>query len=154
MNLDVIIGDIKEFENAAVITNTVLAGGEEAASALEGFEPEITAAGPVWKKENESRTKELYEAAKDIYEQASEKQIKVLDLAALPSGDAGSDLFQAATDILRAYDVHIKEHEYPKQLRIVCTDEYSNKMYRMAYNYWFAMDHDTRLEVEHEHEHE
>ena len=154
MNLDVIIGDIRNSENSAVIAGTVLEGGEEAAKALAGFEPAFSVDGPVWTKENGSRTKELYAAAASLFEKACKKQVKTLDLAALPSGDAGSELFQAASDILRAYNDHMRENEYPEKLTIVCTDEYGNKMYRMAYNYWFAVDHDTRLEVEHEHEHE
>ena len=154
MNLDVIIGDIRESENAALIKNTVLEGGEEIAKTLEGFEPALSVEGPEWTKENASKTKELFAAARELFTEACEKQVETLDLAALPSGDSGSELFQAASDILRAYDAHIKENELPKQLRIICTDEYANKMYRMAFNYWFAIDHDSRLEVEHEHEHD
>ena len=40
---------------------------------------------------------------------------------------------------------HLKEHDYPKEVRIVCDNEDVAKEYRVVYNFWFAESKAARL---------
>ena len=150
--IEIFTGDIAESGVKAVIRNTCLPGGEEDQKALEAVQTDLFVEGPDWNKENRMRAAELYQCCLLLLSEAKEKGLEELNIAGLSSGEYRSELFQAASQELRAVKEHSMKEELPRVVRFVCGKDEIANMYKTAYNYWLADDHDTRMDVPHHHE--
>ena len=95
---------------------------------------------------------ELYEKHLGILKEAAEKGEEEINIAGAEAGENRSKLFQTATQGLMAAKWHGNNYELPAVIRFVCGSEEAANMYKTAYNYWIADDHDKRMEVPHHHD--
>ena len=78
-------------------------------------------------------------------EEAGAAKTERLDFQSASPGEKASDNFALYGEIERAILDYLKEHDYPKEVRIVCDDEDVAKEYRVVYNFWFAETKAARL---------
>ena len=148
-SIEIFTGNIADSACKAIIKNTCLPGGEEELAVLEQLEADFTADGPEWTEENIAKGKDLYDCYLAILSEAAARGTEEVDFAAIPAEECKSDLFGAATQAMRAIKEHQTGSDLPKVIRFVCRQDEVTNMYKTAYNYWLAIDHDSRMEVPH-----
>lgn len=78
-------------------------------------------------------------------EEAGAAKAERLDFQSAPPGEKTSDNFALYGEIEQAILDYLKEHDFPKEVRIVCDNEDVAKEYRVVYNFWFAESKAARL---------
>ena len=152
INVEVKTGNIAGSGCAAIIDRTFLPGGEEELKAYEAADAVIRVEGPEWTEENKTKGAEFYRAVLSVLEEARDRGLKEIDITSAAAGESGSELFLAATQAMTAVKYHMTENELPETVRFICPREEVTNMYKTAYNYWLAIDHDSRMEVPHRHD--
>lgn len=83
-----------------------------------------------------------------LLDDAADKKTDCLDLKSVAPLEKQSDNFAVMGTIERTILDFLKDHEYPKAVRIVCNDEDTARTYKVVYNFWFAESKAERLNGE------
>ena len=108
-------------------------------------------------------TREEFDAACDCYTddsdirgyyrkklaEADEAGLECLDLKSIEPGLETSEAFRIMGLIEEAILVFFRDHDKPADVRIVCTDEETARLYKVVYNFRFADSKESRMEDDH-----
>jgi O-acetyl-ADP-ribose deacetylase (regulator of RNase III) len=101
--------------------------------------------GPVWRGGQSDEAEKLASCYRSCLQLAAENGIQSVDFSCISTGVFGYPAVQAATVSLRAIMDFLRDHDTPRQVRVVCHTEDAAKIWRQTYNFWFAGTKADRL---------
>lgn len=101
--------------------------------------------GPIWRGGQSGEAEKLASCYRSCLQLAEENGIRSVDFPCISTGVFGYPAAQAATVSLRAIMDFLRDHDLPRQVRVVCHTEESARVWRQTYNFWFAGTKADRL---------
>lgn len=101
--------------------------------------------GPVWRGGGNGEAEKLASCYRSCLALAEKHHIQSVDFPCISTGVFGYPKAQAAVVALKAIMDHLRSHEEPRRVRIVCHSEADAVILRQTYNLWYAGTKDERL---------
>ncbi len=101
--------------------------------------------GPIWRGGNAGEAAALASCYRSCLTLAESHGIESVDFPSISTGVYGYPMAQAAGVALKAIMDFLREHDLPRQVRMVCHTEQAAQIYRQTYNMWYAGNKAERL---------
>ena len=101
--------------------------------------------GPIWRGGNAGEAALLASCYRSCLTLAEEHGVETVDFPSISTGVYGYPMAQAAAVALKAILDFLRGHDLPRQVRMVCHTEQAARIYRQAYNMWYAGSKAERL---------
>ena len=101
--------------------------------------------GPIWRGGNAGEAAALASCYRSCLTLAEAHGIESVDFPSISTGVYGYPMAQAAGVALKAIMDFLREHDLPRQVRMVCHTEQAAQIYRQTYNMWYAGNKAERL---------
>lgn len=88
---------------------------------------------------------ELEAKYEEALKRADEAKAETAYFPSIPAADLPSTMFQAISVVYRAMKKFQASHEYPQQIRIICSDDEIFKLYMVVWNLYYAEDKSKRM---------
>lgn len=102
--------------------------------------------GPIWRGGEHGEAALLASCYRSCLLLAAEHGITSVDFPSISTGVYGYPLAQAAVVAEKAIMEFLRDHNLPRQVRMVCHTEETAKVYRQTYNFWYAESKADRME--------
>lgn len=102
--------------------------------------------GPIWQSGEHGEAALLASCYRSCLLLAEEHGIASVDFPSISTGVYGYPLAQAAVVAEKAIMEFLRDHDLPRQVRMVCHTEEAAKVYRQTYNFWYAESKADRME--------
>ena len=79
-----------------------------------------------------------------MLEHCEEAKEEITELPAMAISAVNSKNFQVIEMLYKVVRAFQREHEYPKQVKIVCPDDESARIYRVVYNFYIPRTKEDR----------
>lgn len=80
--------------------------------------------------------------------EAADHKVEVVDFQGISFVDKKSEMFRNIGFIEEVLVNHIKNHAYPRLIRIICNSSDTCNLYKVVYNFYYADSKEEKMDVE------
>ncbi len=145
-NVDVIVGDIADSKADAVVIPKLHSTEEMDVFPESPMAPAVIPVRlPLWEGGDHGEILEIKSGYLSGMEIACQRAYDTVDVEAISMEGKPSDLFAAASAVVRSIKHFLDDNPAPGHVTIVCATHELANVYKQAYNYWFAFVKEERI---------